>query len=333
MLASVDETIPAPQAICVCPVRELARQVAEVVSSLGTFTNCKTFIAIPGCERKRVEAQIVIGTPGKVLDFMRKKLIDPTHIRMYVVDEADQMIDKSGGKSGLAEQNIKMKNLLNPKCQILLFSATFADKVIKFAERVAPKAITVNVKRETLSLDGIKQFFLDCGTEAKKYDRLTDMYGMMNIAQSIIFVDRVDTAKSLCSRMREDGYTVGLLHGKDMDFAERDNIMDDFRDGNTNVLITTNVLARGIDVLQVTLVINYDIPLTRQKTPDPQTYIHRIGRSGRFGRKGVAINLVHDALSKQQLTEIAAFYNKDILSLPPDDVEQQEKIINDALNL
>lgn len=332
MLASVDEKNKYPQVICVCPVRELARQVAEVIRELGQFSSTEVFLSIPGCHKNEIQEQIVVGTPGKVLEKIRTNHINPKLIRMFVIDEADQMIDKlSGGKSGLAEQNIKIKNLLNTKCQIMLFSATFDDRVGRFSGKVAPKAKKILVKREALSLDAIKQFYLDCGSEANKYQCLTDLYGAMNIGSSIIFVQRVETAKTLCSQMRNDGYTVSLLHGKDMQNEERDRVMDDFRAGNTSVLITTNVLARGIDVLQVTLVINYDIPLNKQKQPDAETYIHRIGRSGRFGRKGVAINFIHDAESKFQLIAIAQKWNKDIHSLPPGDVEQQEMLIRKAL--
>lgn len=327
MLSRVDPNLKQVQAICVCPVRELAIQVNQVVTFLGQFTKITSYLAVPGSSREPIQAQIVIGTPGTILAKMRAREIDKRYVTLFVADEADQMISKQG----LGEQTIKIKNQLDKKCQILLFSATYADKVRKFADVVAPNSTNINIKREDLSLDAIKQFYMDCQGENNKYDVLTNIYGLLNIGQSIIFVHTVKTAKELSNRMRDNGYTVSLLHGKDMSPEERDRVMEDFRKGTTAVLITTNVLARGIDVLQVTLVINYDIPLDRVNKPDPETYIHRIGRSGRFGRKGVAINFVHDQQSKANLRYIAQYYSKDILPLPTDDLDLLEKKINDAL--
>ena len=220
---------------------------------------------------------------------------------------------------------------LPPSTQILLFSATFDAKIRAFAQTVAPRAIEIVVKTEELSLDSIKQFYVDVGSEADKYALLTSMYGLLEIGQSIVFVHSVATAKALANRMRADGYTVSLLHGKDMQPAERDRVMDDFRRQKTTVLITTNVLARGIDVLSITLVVNFDLPLTKYNTPDPETYIHRIGRSGRFGRRGVAINFVSDDKSRKDLAHIAAHFNKDITQLPQNDIEQLSTIVQQAL--
>ena len=218
-----------------------------------------------------------------------------------------------------------------PSTQILLFSATFDSGIRAFAKTVAPAAIEIEVKTEELSLDSIKQFYVDCPSDAAKYSTLTAMYGLLEIGQSIIFVHSVATAKLLANRMRSDGYTVSLLHGKDMEPAERDRVMEDFRAQKTTVLITTNVLARGIDVLSITLVINFDIPLTRYNRPDPETYIHRIGRSGRFGRKGVAINFVSDAKSRADLAAIAQHFQHDITQLPTHDMEALSTTVQNAL--
>lgn len=327
MLSRVDPSKPFCQAICVCPVRELARQVCDVLRKLGKFTAINVALAIPGTDKTRITAQIVVGTAGTLLNKFKVREIDPRNVIMFVADEADTMIDQQG----LGEQTIKLKNQLPRRCQILLFSATFPDKLKKFADVFAPNAQKIIVKHSELSLDGVQQFFMDCKRESMKYDVLTALYGILNIGQSIIFVHTVKTAKELTMRMRENGYTVSLLHGKDMPPEERDRVMDDFMKGTTAVLITTNVLARGIDVLQVTLVINYDIPTTLGNRPDPETYIHRIGRSGRFGRKGVAINLVHDEKSTSDLREIANFFEKNITQLPIDHPKALEQIVKEAL--
>jgi len=248
---------------------------------------------------------------------------------MLVLDEADMMI--LTGTEGMGDQTIQIRRKLPEKTQILLFSATFPDQVRKFAVAMAPNAAKIIVKREELTLEGIKQFYMETESHFNKFQILTDLYGILKIGQSIVFVQTRETAKNLCAQMREKGYGVSLLHGAEMPPEERDKVMEDFKTGKTTVLVSTNVLARGIDVLQVTLVVNYDIPMTYDRKPDPTTYIHRIGRSGRFGRKGVAINFVHDDNSKRALGEIADHFGAKISQLPTDDYEEVELLIKKAL--
>lgn len=326
MLSSVDESRETPQCVCICPVRELARQVAEVAQTLGKFTRIKTMVAIPGSAREPIRAQIVVGTPGTILAKIRHRELDARTVRMFVCDEADQMVDKFA----FGDETMKIKQLLPRNVQVLLFSATFPPRVRQFAEAVAPRAARIIIKTEELSLDGIKQFVMDFPREGDRYRTLTDLYGLLNIGQSIIFVHTIATAKELYNNMRRDGYMVSLLHGK-LTPEERDVVMDDFRTGKSTVLITTNVLARGIDVLQVTMVVNYDIPMERTGRPDAETYIHRIGRSGRFGRQGVAINFTCDDKSRRNLMEIQQYFGKEIHQLPTDDIEAVGKIVQDAL--
>ena len=230
-----------------------------------------------------------------------------------------------------SSSSFRVFRLLPRTVQILLFSATFDTAIRNFARVVAPNAVEIAVKTEELSLDSIKQFFINCRSDGEKYSTLTSMYGLLEIGQSIIFVHTVATAKLLANRMRGDGYTVSLLHGKDMQPAERDRVMEDFRAQKTTVLITTNVLARGIDVLSVTLVVNFDVPLNKYNKPDPETYIHRIGRSGRFGRKGVAINFVQDDKSRADLAAIANHFQHDITELPTNDMDTLSSIVQQAL--
>ena len=359
-----------PQVLVVVPTRELALQVHSVLSALAKYTTIQVYLAVPAHadaprERERITAQVVVGTPGKLQAKLQHRDIDPRHVKMFIADEADQMV----AQEGFADTTIGIKKShttphqhhpqhlsavlaarrlmcaaataaaagavwcrrLPPSTQILLFSATFDSGIRAFAKTVAPSAIEIEVKTEELSLDSIKQFYVDCPNEAAKYSTLTSMYGLLEIGQSIIFVHSVATAKLLANRMRADGYTVSLLHGRDMEPAERDRVMDDFRKQNTTVLITTNVLARGIDVLSITLVVNFDIPLTRYNRPDPETYIHRIGRSGRFGRKGVAINFVSDDKSRADLAAIAQHFQHDITQLPTQDIELMSSTVQNAL--
>ena len=240
------------------------------------------------------------------------------------MDEADVMVEEGSMRD--RSMAIK-KSIRNKSCQFLLFSATYADDVRDFATKVVPNHNIITVKKEKLSLDGIKQFWIDCGTEENKYAVLSDIFSLLDVGKCVIFVHTRETCKELTRRMREKGHSVGILHGKDMERETRDTVIDEFRVGTTKTLITTNVLARGIDVLGVSLVINFDIPLTRERLPDPETYLHRIGRTGRFGRKGSAINFVHDDESKMALASIEQYYSKEIIQAPANDLEELEKLL------
>jgi len=326
MLSRVDENKNFPQALCVCPVRELAIQVTDVINSLAKYTKIRATAAVPSEDRSPVTTQIVVGTAGTVLGQMRAKRWDPRHIQVLVLDEADVMIDQAGQSA----DSLAIKKQMPKNVQILLFSATFPEKVLKFADMFAPNAEKIRIKTEELRLDSIQQFYVDAGNAENKYQLLSAMYGILQIGSSIIFVHTVATAKDLANRMRKDGFKVSLLHGKDMEPKERDAVMKDFRENRTSVLITTNVLARGVDVLHVTLVVNYELPLLRDQRVDPETYIHRIGRSGRFGRKGVAINFVHDEKSKTNLAYLERYFTMTIKPLS-NDIEEMAEAVKKAL--
>ncbi|KAK4054886.1 RNA helicase required for poly(A+) mRNA export [Microbotryomycetes sp. JL201] len=223
--------------------------------------------------------------------------------------------------------------------QIILFSATFADAVRKFAVSFAPNANEIRLKQEELTVDAIKQFFMGkspslfreyCEDEEHKYEVLVELYNLLTIGQSIIFVKRRDTADRIASRMTSEGHAVTSLHGK-LETAERDAVMASFRDGRTKVLITTNVVARGIDISQVNVVINYDLPTDGNGKPDPETYLHRIGRTGRFGRQGVSINFVHDRRSFETMEAIRNALGKPIVRVDTSDFELMEKTLKTAM--
>ena len=214
--------------------------------------------------------------------------------------------------------------MLNQQCQFVLFSATFPDEVREFGYRVVPNPNEITLKREELSLDAIKQFYMDCKSFEHKFQILSQIYGLLTIGQSIVFCHTKNTADDLKRRMTADGHTVSVLHG-DLQPNERDRVIDEFRSGQTKVLISTNVLSRGIDILQVSLVVNFDLPVDARGEPDPETYLHRIGRTGRFGRNGVTINFVHDRRSMTILQYIERFFGRTIQKIPTDDVEEIEK--------
>ncbi|KAG2176511.1 hypothetical protein INT44_007174 [Umbelopsis vinacea] len=328
MLSRVDINSPATQAICLAPNRELVRQILDVVTQMAKYTQITTAAAVKDgiAKRQKVTAQIIVGTPGTVMDLIQKRQIETRSVKIFVLDEADNMIDQQG----LGDQSIRIKNAMPRDCQIVLFSATFADMVRHFAVRFAPKANEISLKREELSVDAIKQLYMDCKNEQHKYEVLCNLYDLLTIGQSIIFCRTRATADEIARRMTAEGHSVVSLHGK-LEPAERDNVMDKFRNGESKVLITTNVIARGIDILQVTLVINYDIPTDSNGRPDPETYLHRIGRTGRFGRSGVSINFVHDKKSYEEMHAIETHFGRAIQRVPTDDWEEVEKLLKKCL--
>ncbi|KAL7269587.1 RNA helicase required for poly(A+) mRNA export [Rhizina undulata] len=328
MLSRVDMSVDQVQALCLAPSRELARQIMEVVQNMGKFTQVKTQFAIPNMVQRgqKIDAHIVVGTPGTVLDLIRRRQLPVEHIKVFVLDEADNMLDQQG----LGDQCVRVKATMPKTTQIVLFSATFPDEVVNYANRFSPDANQITLKHEELTVDGIKQLYMDCESEEDKYRVLVELYHLLTIGSSIIFVKKRETATEIQRRMEADGHKVAALHGA-FDGTERDKVIDDFRSGKAKVLITTNVLARGIDVATVSLVVNYDIPLDQNSRPDPQTYLHRIGRTGRFGRVGVSISFVHDKRSWQELNDIQQYFGVEMTRVPTDNVDEVERIIKQVL--
>ncbi|KAK2069043.1 hypothetical protein P8C59_003650 [Phyllachora maydis] len=303
-LSRVDrEDSTTPQALILGPTRELARQIEEVVKQIGQFLpNLKTEAAVPGNVSRDtgVRSAIVTGTPGTVMDLIRRRQFDVSKLKVLVIDEADNMLDMQG----LGDQCTRVKNMLPPDVQVLLFSATFPDQVIKYAEKFAPKADQMRLRQQDLTVRGISQMYMDCPTEDLKYEVLCKLYGLMTIGSSVIFVRTRESASEIQRRMEAD------------------------------VLITTNVLARGIDVSSVSMVINYDIPMKgppRNESPDAETYLHRIGRTGRFGRVGCSITFVHDKRSFNALQYIANLFQIDLVQLSPDDWDVTEEKVKEVL--
>ncbi|KAH0585246.1 RNA helicase required for poly(A+) mRNA export [Termitomyces sp. 'cryptogamus'] len=337
MLSRVDCTINKPQALCLAPSRELARQIMSVVTAMGKFTDVQTEYAIKDNLPKdvtKITAHIIVGTPGTMADLMRRRVIDLSEIKVFVLDEADNMLDQDG----LGDQTLRVKNMLprGKPVQIILFSATFPDNVRTYSAKFAPNANKIELQKNELSVDNIRQFYMDCKSEDHKYDVLVSLYHLLTIGQSIIFCQYRSTADRIAERMTAEGHKVASLHGA-KDAAERDAVIDRFREGKDKVLITTNVIARGIDILQVNMVVNYDMPLmnerdkTADERPDIETYIHRIGRTGRFGRKGISINFVHDKKTWMQMDQIEKALGKSIVRIETHDIDQMEKNMKKAL--
>ncbi|RVX17436.1 Eukaryotic initiation factor 4A-15 [Vitis vinifera] len=246
---------------------------------------------------------VVVGTPGRVFDMLRRQSLRPDYIKMFVLDEADEMLSR-----GFKDQIYDIFQLLPSKIQVGVFSATMPPEALEITRKFMNKPVRILVKRDELTLEGIKQFYVNVDKEEWKLETLCDLYETLAITQSVIFVNTRRKVDWLTDKMRSRDHTVSATHG-DMDQNTRDIIMREFRSGSSRVLITTDLLARGIDVQQVSLVINYDLPT------QPENYLHRIGRSGRFGRKGVAINFVTKD-DERMLFDIQRFYNVVVEELP-----------------
>ncbi|KAM9410105.1 ATP-dependent RNA helicase DDX19B [Pholidichthys leucotaenia] len=328
MLSHVDPNLKHPQCLCVSPTYELALQTGKVIEQMGShYPEVQLVYAIRGNKLPRgakLEEQIVIGTPGTMLDWCQKfKFLDPKKIKVFVLDEADVMIATQGHQ----DQSIRIQRMLSKACQMLLFSATFEESVWKFAQRIVPDPNIIKLKREEETLDTIKQYYVLCNSKEEKFRALCNIYGAITIAQAMIFCHTRKTASWLAGELSREGHQVALLSGE-MQVEQRAAVIERFRDGKEKVLVTTNVCARGIDVEQVSVVINFDLPVDKDGNPDNETYLHRIGRTGRFGKRGLAINMVDSKMSMNVLNRIQEHFNKKIEKLDADDLEEIEKIAN-----
>jgi len=297
------------QALILAPTRELAQQIQKVVVALGDYMGVTCHACIGGTnvrdDMRKLEGgvQIVVGTPGRVFDMINRRSFRTEMIKMFVLDEADEMLSR-----GFKDQIYKVFKTMNGDTQVILLSATMPAEVLDVTRKFMRDPVTILVKKEELTLEGIKQFYVNVEKEEWKLDTLSDLYDTLSITQAVIFCNTRRKVDWLTQKMREKEHTVSAMHG-DMEQKEREVIMKEFRSGSSRVLITTDLLARGIDVQQVSLVINYDLPTNREN------YIHRIGRGGRFGRKGVAINFVTDK-DQRTLKDIEEFYNTQIVEMP-----------------
>jgi translation initiation factor 4A len=301
ILQQVDTGLAQCQALILVPTRELAQQIQKVVMALGDYMGARCHACIGG--KLDAGQHIVVGTPGHVFDMISRKVLRTYEIKMFVLDEADQMLSR-----GFKDQIYDVFRHLNSNIQVVLLSATMPSEVLEVTTRFMRDPIRILVKKEELTLEGIRQFYVSLREEWKP-NMLCDLYETLPITQAVvIFCNTCRKVDWLTEKMHQRDFTVSAIHG-DMDQKERDVIMREFRSGSSRVLITTDLLARVIEVQQVSLVINCDLPTNREN------YIHRIGRGCRFGRKGVAINFVTDD-DKLTLHDIEKFYNTCIFEMP-----------------
>ncbi|GKT34351.1 Eukaryotic initiation factor 4A [Aduncisulcus paluster] len=309
-LEKVDITKKVPQALILAPTRELAGQSKAVLSNLARFmSGLSVHCAIGGTPIDDDIAafhrgvHIVVGTPGRINDLIRREVLTPATIELIILDEADEMLSR-----GFSEQIYDIFKSLSSEVQACLISATMPSSILEMTSQFMRDPVQILVKREVLTLEGIRQFHIDVDAESWKIETLLDIYKIISVQQSVIFCNTRTRVEQLVEELKKQKFTVVCIHGE-MEQRERDAIMREFRSGTHRVLVATDLIARGIDVQNCSLVINFDIPKNKE------TYIHRIGRSGRFGRKGIAINFItrDDA---EMLKEIERHYETEIPPMP-----------------
>jgi translation initiation factor 4A len=311
-MSKINPELKKVQVLAIVHTRELAQQIRNVASALGEYMGISVYSATGGTpireDLKAIERGVhfIVGTPGRIYDLITRRALSRDMIRVLVLDEADQMLEDR-----FKEQVICILEQGFPQdCQIALFSATMPTEVAEFAEKILKNPVRILVPPEEVTLDGIKQYFVEVERDDWKYDVLCDLYKQLTINQALIYCNKRHKAEWLAEKMQQEGFPISFIHGE-MDPEERSRRMKEFRAGQARIMISTDLLARGIDVQQVSVVINYELP-TQQ-----ENYIHRIGRSGRYGRKGTAINLITTE-EKRMLDTIRNHYATQIVVLPED---------------
>lgn len=312
MLQAIDLKRKDLQALVLSPTRELATQICQVVVNLGDYMNIKAFAMTGGKtlkdDIKKIQGSgchVVSGTPGRVLDMIKRQILQTRNVQMLVLDEADELLSET---LGFKQQIYDIFTKLPKASQVVVVSATMNKDILEITKKFMSDPVKILVKQDEISLEGIKQYLVNIDKEEWKFDTLCDLYDSLTITQCVIFCNTRKKVDWLSHKLTQSNFAVAAMHG-DMKQEDRDKVMNDFRTGHSRVLISTDVWARGIDVQQVSLVINYDIPDIMEN------YIHRIGRSGRFGRKGIAINfLTRNDISK--LKEIENYYSINVKPMP-----------------
>ena len=299
------------QVLIMVPTHELAHQITTVIQTLSAMMHgirIKTVVGGSSIdedadEMRKNPPHIIVGCPGRVYDMIRRRNINANKLKLVVLDEADEMLS-----SGFKEQVYNVFKYLNTNIQIALFSATLPSNIFQITNKFMRNPVKICVKAESLTLEGIKQYFIAVNDDREKYLTLKDLYQHISLSQCIIYSNSVKRVIDLYEAMKEDGFPVCCLHSN-MEKHERENVFKEFRKGSSRVLISSNVTSRGIDIQQVGVVINFDLP------KDIHNYLHRIGRSGRWGRKGTGINFI-TRRDIQKMKEIEQYYSTQIQELP-----------------
>jgi translation initiation factor 4A len=310
-LANVDVSDNNTQVLVLSPTKELTIQTAKVFTGLGSMMEGLRVQTLYGGSiveegstfSNKKTPHVICGCPGRVFDMMRRSKISCKKIKLIILDEADEMLS-----AGFKEQVYSIFQYFNSNIQVALVSATLPDSINAIVDKIMRHPVRISVKREALTLEGIAQYYIAVDDDRQKYATLKDLYSLISISSSIIYCNSVKRVQDLYEAMKEDDFSVCRIHSG-MDKEERATSFEDFRVGRSRVLISSNVTARGIDIQQVSVVVNFDIPKC------VNIYLHRIGRSGRWGRKGVGINLI-TRRDVPKLKEIEQHYATQISEMP-----------------
>jgi translation initiation factor 4A len=300
------------KAVIISPTRDLSEQILSVIEGISNYMDLKCVKCIGGTNwRDNVKdlkngCDVVVGTPGRIYDMLQRKALPGYNVEIFILDEADEMLDVRGFQDKVYD----ILQLISSETQICLFSATMPKPVLELTQKFMRNPVSILVKNELLTLEGIRQFYIAVQQEDWKLDTICDLYKTISITSCVIFCNTRRKVEWVTREMRRRDYAVEATHGN-LPPLERTEILKRFRKGDCRVLVTTDLLARGIDVQHVSIVINYDLPTNLEN------YLHRIGRSGRYGRKGLAINFVRNE-DIQLLKDIERFYNTEIDELPND---------------
>ena len=318
VLQLIDVNLNKTQGIILSPTRELSLQIKKVIDSIGTMMKkLKTQLLVGGqsvetdINELKSNPHIIIGCPGRVYDMLNRKRLLIDSLKIFVLDEADEMLSY-----GFKDQIYNIFQFLPNDIQLALFSATMPCSIENLVEKLMIKPKKILVKADQLTLEGIEQYYVALENDKDKYSALKDLYGLYSVSQCIIYCNSVNRVEYLYNCMMEDNFPVSQIHSN-MDKEQRTLSYNDFINGKTRVLISSNVTSRGIDVQQVSIVINFDIPNCQHN------YLHRIGRSGRWGRKGMGINFV-TRRDINIMKDIEKFYSTEIKELPNNIVEKNK---------
>lgn len=315
VLQNINEEEATIQAIILVHVHELADQISKVTQSLGNYMNINVIKCVGKTHvRDRLmhpgRATILVGTPGKIRTVLEKNLIkSQTYaLRNFVIDECDKMLEDN-----FIDDVQAIFGYINQNTQIVLSSATYNDNVMNISSQFMQDPILITLKEESVSLEGIDQYKITLDLEAHKFDTIMDLYTnpKLVIGQSVIFINSKRKCDYLEDLFNREKFSVRSIHGG-MESAQREEAMNDFRKGSVRVLLSTDITGRGIDIPGISLVINYDVP------HDVAQYIHRIGRSGRYGKKGFTIAFVCTNRDHETIKEIENHYKITIPDLPMD---------------
>jgi len=310
-LERIDLNSNTTQTLILAPTHELVKQISSVINSIGGMMEglkVKTLVGGTSVSEDALELKtnvphIIVGSVGRVNDMIRRKNINTKDIRLFILDEADEMLS-----GGFIDSIYQIFTTLNHDLQVAIFSATMPQEIIDLTNKFMRNPLKITMEAEKLNLDGIQQHYIALESDQHKYETLKDLFGFLNINQTIVYVNSVNRVTGLYDAMVKDGSSVCCIHSN-MKSHERHKSLNDFRKGVYRILISSNVTARGIDVQQVSVVINFDIPRC------VHNYLHRIGRSGRWGRKGMAINFI----TKEDIgtmKRIESHYKSNITELP-----------------